>query len=109
MENTISIEPQQGSQFLIFHSKYFTDAELICCIPEAIGPTDKGIPGCGTQPGFWTPTWKKGEGGCWTYRWKRPELEYSVCAFAKDDYVDIKISLKNLMNIQIVKGTLLDS
>lgn len=100
MENTINIEPQQGSQFLIVSSKCFDDSKLVCCIPEAIGPTNEEIPICNNQPGFWTPTWKKGEDGCWTYSWKSPILEYSICAFAKDNYVDIKMSLKNLMNIQ---------
>ncbi|MHC4442988.1 MAG: hypothetical protein ACYTF1_18995 [Planctomycetota bacterium] len=98
MKSRIILKPQQKTENLIVVSADMPGQIFNYHIPEAIGSTDVADTYFSTadkKPA--RPDWTPMSDGGWTYRWTQPQVcSFTVEAVPREDYVDVRIKLKNL-------------
>ncbi len=95
---TLRIRPQQKTQKLSIESTAFPGQSFHYVIPEAIGSSDMAVWGAAPDT-LMAPDWTQTSDGGWTYSWRKEGwLEFSAHAQPGEDYLDVRIRLKNLSN-----------
>jgi len=93
---SLTLRPQQKAQLLNVRSSAFPGQNFCYVIPEAIGSTDTTVWGAAPDT-LMAPDWTQTNDNGWTYAWRKEGcLEFSVQAQPRDDYLDVRIHLRNL-------------